>query len=77
MRTPDTKEELEYFKYLYNFEDTISFFKDRLVVLKDVKKDVYHWLKEVNRILENKNHSHHKYLVLLKDQMEQFLNKYK
>jgi hypothetical protein len=77
MRTPDTKEELEYFKLLYNFEDTLTFFKERKVVLKDAKRDIFYWLKETNRLLGDKNHSHHQYLVILKNKMEQFLNKYK
>lgn len=74
LRTIDTKEELEYFRLLYNFEDTERFCKQKILKSIDCKNDVRIWLREVNSIVDSrKNHSHFKFLCDLKRNMEGFL----
>lgn len=70
----DTKEELEYFRLLYNFEDTRRFCELKQLAPQECKRSVNNWLREVNRILETKkNHSHHRFFVNLKREMEEFI----
>ena len=75
-RTLDTTEELEYFKLLYNFEDTKRFCESKMAHCDTCKKDVNYWLKEVTKIIDTKkSHSHYKYFLDLKRRMEIFIRR--
>jgi hypothetical protein len=72
----DTKEELEYYKLLYNFEDTQRFCEAKQLNPIDCKRCVTNWLREVNKILETrKNHTHYKFFLNLKIRMDTFLKR--
>jgi len=73
-KNTDTKEELEYFRLLLNFEDTKRFCEQKLLNPINCKREVNSWLREVNKILETrKGHTHYRFFQDLKRKMDEFL----
>lgn len=70
---PATKEELEYWKLMYSFEDTLRFLNDGIICKSICIRDVKQILNEAKIIIQRKNNYNLQDFIIFVQQIETWI----